>query len=371
MTVEVRTGAPRAATFRQKVRDATAGERVDVGDGALAVLVVCNLVTTVGLAGDIARHLQSPDSLNGDFLSGWHLVLYGGVTAVGVWLGIGAIQHGLRFLVTARWTTTGFAMLAFGGVADSVWHAAFGTEANVEALVSPPHLVVFAGLAFLLTSPIVIVWRRPTRRLGVAASITVLSSMTTAVLVTSLFTGFLSPLASGMTLSQGYVEPMVGESAVDYDQVRGLGIAVWTAVVLMSALVLLLVRFRPVPLLTGLAVFLCGAPALAISEPTLTKPLVAGYAVAGLVTELALWALGRPTLGRAGAAIMGAVVPASMWATNFAVLHQEGRLLWTQSMWGGTILLSAMVGAAVGSLVALPVPLRDAPADGSVGPQAV
>ena len=220
---------------RERVRRRIGGEHVAISDAELLVLIACNLITTIGLAGDIARHLQEPDNLEGDFLSSWHLVLYGGVTAVGVWLGVGAIRHGTRFLASAGWTTAGFALLASGGVVDALWHAQFGTEANVEALVSPPHLMVFAGLGLLLTSPIVVLWRRPARRLGVVASLVALSSIVTFLLVTSLFTGFLSPLASGMSLSQGYVEPMVGESPVDYDQVRGLGVAVWTSAVLVAA----------------------------------------------------------------------------------------------------------------------------------------
>ena len=92
-----------------------------------------------------------------------------------------------------------------------------------------------------------VLWRRPARRLGVVASIVALVSVVTTVLVIALFTGFLSPLASGMSLQAGYVEPLVGESLQDYDQVRGLGIAVWTTAVLVAAFTVVLVRFRPVP----------------------------------------------------------------------------------------------------------------------------
>jgi len=350
------TDAEPAARRRGPLADLLGGPRVDIGDAELLVLVVCNLVSTVGLAGDIARHLQTPDDLQGDFLSSWHLVLYGGVTAVGVWLGVGAIRHGPRFVASAGWTTAGFLMLAVGGMADAAWHAAFGTEANVEALVSPPHLLVFAGLGLLLTSPIVILWRRPERRLGVVPSLVALSSMVTFLLVTSLFTGFLSPLASGMSLSQGYVEPMVGESPVDYDQVRGLGIAAWTSALLVAALVVLLVRFRPTRGLVGLSIFLCGAPVLALSDPQVVQPLVIGYAAAGIVAEVLLAVLGRPTLGRVGAAVTGAAMSAALWSAMFAALAADGRLQWSEAMWGGTILLSAMVGATVGALVALPIP---------------
>jgi hypothetical protein len=361
--------ANRGLVARERWRRRLDGDHVAISDAELLVLIACNLVTTVGLAGDIARHLQNPDNLQGDFLSGWHLVLYGGVTAVGAWLGIGAIRHGTRFLVSAGWTTAGFLTLAFGGVADAAWHARFGVEANVEALVSPPHLTVFAGLGLLLTSPIVVLWRRPARRLGWAASLAAMSSMVTFLLVTSLFTGFLSPLAAGMSLSQGYVEPMVGESPVDYDQVRGLGIAVWTSALLVAALILLLVRFRPVPGAVAIGVFACGAPVLALSDPTIVKPLVVGYAMAGLVAEGLLALLGRPTLGRRGAALVGAAMSSMLWASSFAMLASADRLQWSQAMWGGTILLTGLVGAAVASLVALPAPTGAAVVDSPIGPR--
>lgn len=338
-----------------RVRRLFSGPPIDISDGELLVLMVCNLVTTVGLAGDIARHLQTPDKLQGDFLSSWHLVLYGGVTSVGLWLGLGAVRRGPAFVTAAGTTTIGFLLLAFGGVADAAWHAAYGTEANVEALVSPPHLTVFAGLAFLLTSPMVVLWRRPVQRLGFVSSLVALSSVVTAVLVTSLFTGFLSPLASGMSLSQGYVEPVLGTSPFDYDQVRGLGVAVWTVALLAAAFTLLLVRFRPVPGLVGLGIFMCGAPTLILSDPSITGPLAAGYAAAGVSTEVLVALLARPTLGRWGASITGAALGSSLWTVTFFLLHDDGRLAWSQAMWGGTIMLSGMVGAAVAALVTVPV----------------
>ncbi len=354
---------------RERLRRAVGDEHVDISDLELIVLIACNVLTTVGLTGDIARHLQNPDNLNGDFLSGWHLVLYGGVTTVALWLGIGAVRHSLAFVWSAGATTVGFLLLAFGGVFDSVWHAQFGTEANVEALVSPPHLTVFAGLSFLLASPVVILWRRPARRLGWVASVVALVSVVTTVLVISLFTGYLSPLASGMSLSFGYVEPMVGESINDYDQVRGLGIVVWTSAVLAAAFTLVLVRFRPMPGLVALSVFLCGAPAILLTTPEVIRPLVIGYGVAGLVTEACLALAGKPTLGRLAASITGALLGMSLWLTTFLLLRSEDRLFWSTSMWTGSVVLSGLIGAAVAALVALPAPTGAAVVDSPVGPR--
>lgn len=341
-----------------------------ITDGEITVFIACVLLTTVGLAGDIARHLQDPASVaqGNDFLSEWHLVLYGGVASVGVFIGVGAIRKGMGYL-RAVWTgVIGFVLLSLGGVADAAWHAAFGAEAAIEALVSPPHLVVFAGLAFLLTAPLVVLWGRPARRLGFVGSLAAMVSIVSMVLVTSLFTGFLSPLSGGLSLQAGYVEPLVGESATDYDVVRGLGIAIWTSGLLAAAFAVVLVRFRLVPGMVLAGFLLLAVPPLVVSDPDAIYPLALGFAAAGLVIEVSVLLLGRPTLGRLGASVMGAAAGSALWAAAFAALAADGRLGWNETLWAGTVTLSGLVGAAVAALVALPAPTGAALADGPPGP---
>ena len=237
----------------------------------------------------------------------------------------------------------------------------------MEALVSPPHLVVFAGLACLLTSPVVILWKRPTRQLGLLSSVTIVVSVTSAVLVTSLFTGFLTPLAGGLSLQAGYVEPLVGESLQDYDQVRGLGIAVWIVAVVVAALTVITVRFRLVPGAITAMFVLIGVPAIVVSGRGLI-PVAVGFTVAGLVAELGVLMVGRPTMGRLASAVTGALVGAALWAGTFAVLRIDGRLQWGPALWGGTVTMSALVGAATAALVALPAPTGTEVAIGPLGP---
>lgn len=368
-----------------------------ITDGELFALIVFNLITTIGLAGDIARHLQHPEQLNSkDFLSGWHLILYGGVFGVGLWLGVGAIRRGPAFVRAGSFTTLGFVSLSIGGLLDAAWHGTFGTEKAVEALVSPPHLVVFAGLLFLLTGPIVMLWRWEPVRLGWVQSLAVLVSMVSSVLVTSLFTGFLSPFSGGMSLQPGYTEPLVGESISDYDQVRGLGIVVWTIVVLTVGFVVPLCRFRLKPGLIVIGFALLVIPARVLSGVEV-MPLVYGFLAAGLVVEVGAGLLSRPVLGRVGASLVAALLGMSLWATSFAVLQGDqlpdpyaglvldqgtvgatsgsdqvvdvgpdfapvnpygsvgDRLAWGPALFGGAILLSGMVGAAVAALGTLVV----------------
>ena len=116
-----------------------------------------------------------------------------------------------------------------------------------------------------------------------------------------------------------------------------------------------------------------GFPALIVTRGQVLTghdlwPLVDGFIVAGLVVEVVVAFFGRPTLGRGGASLAGALGGAALWATTFAALGVNHRLAWNQSMWGGTVTLSALVGAVVAALVALPAPTGQAVIDSPLGP---
>ena len=332
-----------------------------VTDGEIAVFIVCVLVTTVGLAGDIARHLQNPGSLENDFLSGWHLVLYGGVASVGAFIGLGAIRRGPAYVGAVGSGAIGFLLLGAGGVADATWHEVFGAEAAVEALVSPPHLLVFAGLSFLLTAPVVVLWQRPGFRFGLVPSVAVVVSVISTVLVISLFTGYLSPLSGGLSLQVGYIEPLVGESIEEYDTVRGLGIVVWTSAVLAAAFSVTLMRFRLVRGVVFFGFVALAIPPLVVADGATTRPLSVGFLVAGLVLELAAAGLARPVLGRIGACVAVAAMASSLWAATFVALSLDNRLGWDEALWGGAIMIAGLVAAAVAGLVGLSVPRAPKP----------
>jgi hypothetical protein len=92
-----------------------------------------------------------PDS----FFTPWHAVIYSGV------LGAALVLAGTSFAAwrhDAPWRHAlpagyGLSLLGAGlflitGVADFVWHSLFGIEADLEALYSPPHLLLAGAGAF-------------------------------------------------------------------------------------------------------------------------------------------------------------------------------------------------------------------------------
>ncbi|MGI8939625.1 MAG: hypothetical protein ACR2JF_15715 [Iamia sp.] len=322
------------------------GRPARLGPAWLLALMATNTITAIGLFGDIARHVSLEASLNGDaFFARWHLVLYGGVTADAVVLGLLAYVRG----PSAPWAmlpaaVAGVAVLTVGGGADLLWHEAFGIEASFQALVSPPHLIIFAGLVMLMVAPVTAVAEGPRRPLDPVRSLVLALSLTSLFVVVSLFTGYLTPLIGGSELQAGsYEEPLVGTSISETDIARGLGVALW-----FSALVSLVVtgvrtRAAPVAGTWTLTFGLLGVAPL-VATGTKTWPLTAGLVTFGLLSDLT-GTRTRPHPLATGAAA------AVFWSLVFAGIGGRGDLLWPRELWAGVITSSFLVGATVGAVV--------------------
>lgn len=314
----------------------------------LFALMVANTVAAVGLFGDISRHVTFGFTVGeSDFLSSWHLVLYGGVAAVAVVLGAFALVHGPRAPLTLlRSACAGLAALTAGGVADSVWHEAFGIEASFQALVSPPHLIVFAGLVLLMVAPIGAVADGPSAPLDILRSLVLALSVTSLLGVISLFTGYLTPLIGGSRFQAGaYLEPLIGTSYLDYDTSRGLAQTLWFGVLVSLAVVGVRARSAPASGTWTVAFGLLGvAPLVASGRDAL--PLTVALFVYGLVSDLG------GTHQRPHPLVTGTAV-AAMWTAMFATIEASGRqeLVWVKELWGGAIATGFLVGVAVGGVV--------------------
>src|SRR6266542_3498681 len=120
--------------------------------------------------------------LGGLFVDGWaHVNLRGLETFFTLW-------HGLFYS-------------GFGGVADMIWHIVFGIEVDVEALLSPTHLVLATGLALMLTGPARAAWRRAGSDAAVddgwRAQLPMVLSLTYVLALFAFFTQYVHPLSSG------------------------------------------------------------------------------------------------------------------------------------------------------------------------------
>lgn len=101
------------------------------------------------------------------FFTPWHLVLYSGYAAVGALLTFTQFRNVGRGYA---WTQAlpqgyglallGIALFGIGGGFDFWWHDTFGFEADVEALLSPAHLLLATGAMLFITAPLRAAWNR-------------------------------------------------------------------------------------------------------------------------------------------------------------------------------------------------------------------
>lgn len=334
-----------------------AGRVPRVTEGELLILLGLGFIVGIGLAGDVWTRLLDPFSAPTGVFSGWKTVQLAGMGLVAVWLVFGALRRGPEWVGSVFTALVGLALLVLGTALDVWWHGRFGAEVMLETLVSPPHLLSLAGVLLILATPLVVLWALPARRLGLLSSICVLLAVVFSLQILSLFTGFASPLAGGMTLTYGYVEPVVGESLVEYDQIRGLAAVAWSAALFAAAFTIVLVRFRLVAGFVALTMVAIAAPTLVITGKEIL-PLVVGFVVAGGVAEAVVALAGKPTLSRGVAALNGALMCTALWVVAFRVLDMDHRLNWSTPLWSGSVLLAALIGAATAGLIALVVPSR-------------
>lgn len=246
-----------------------------------------------------------------------------------------------------RLSVLGAAIFAAGGVADLLWHALFGIEVDLEALLSPAHLILGLGGGLIVTGPLRSVWGRRVagERASWSACWPALFSLLMLLGLLSMFTAYANPLAYPWAAAGVRMEPA--------DVGRALG----SAGILLYAgelvgVVLLAVRAGVLPpggltgIITGDAVL------LVVPHRQLRFVFVA--VLAGLLADLLLhrWLLAamRPDNWRGFAA----AVPASYFALYFLVLALTGGVGWSVSLWAGVVLAAAAVGWLVGSLVPSP-----------------
>jgi len=106
--------------------------------------------------------------VDASFFPPWHGVLSTGVLAVALPLLGTAIQRVRR---GAPWQAAlppgsggalaGVGLCWAGGVSNLVWQTLFGSEDGVDALISPPHLLLMGGVWRILSGPCSAAWQRP------------------------------------------------------------------------------------------------------------------------------------------------------------------------------------------------------------------
>jgi hypothetical protein len=272
----------------------------------------------------------------------WHGLLYLGFGVTAWWIltreqrpgswSLRAVPAGYRLALAG----VGLGLVAVAG--DTVWHALVGTEQGMGRLVSPVHLVLFAGVCLLGSSALRAAWSGPSpaRVPGLKALWPVVLSTTLVVAVTAFFFQDVSPQATATA------------------QVSGL---LLHNLLFIAPVLWLLLRWET-PL--GTFTVMAGSVAVALATQTgLGLVGLAGAAVLGGTAADVAVALLRPSPQRRWAARAAAVIaPAVYWTAHFALLKVGYGASLEPALWLGSVLWACLSGFTLALLMWPPaVPL--------------
>jgi hypothetical protein len=315
---------PESRVFATRVDDAVAG--------------LCGGWMMVGLFVDGWAHRnQKPET----FFTPWHGLLYSGFMASAVWMLMVVRRHhgpGLSIRRTIPvgygFRSVGVGVFGVGAILDLLWHQVFGVEANIEALLSPTHLVLLSSGLLMAVGPIVSTLAREGRNQKPTWASTgpIVGTVAFVTALLQFFFMYLSPY------DRGIYERFDGEV------VRGIGaIVVFT----MITTVALLFVIRRIVVPRGSFVVLLFVPALAQTVLTSfnTAPRLVGPAFAALAAELT-W--GR--VARSSAAARRYVIPAWVaaltlvtWFGLFIGVELSDGIGWSVHLWTGAPVLAALL----------------------------
>ena len=328
----------------------------------------------VGLYLDGWAHVHRlPDT----FFTPWHGIIYSGV------LGAALVLAGAAFLAWrsgALWrealpagyrlSLLGVGLFLITGVADFVWHSLFGIEADLEALYSPPHLLLAAAGALIASGPLRAAWyQRQTSQATLwraALSLTLLLSILTFFTTES--HPFDHPWASlrlrpaDMDSAALGLPAMAAGGAGIRDLAETLGISsILLQSSLLMGLLLLMIRRWGAQLPLGWLTFILTLNAVGMAIFHATPWVVPVAVVTGVVADV-LYRWLQPNIHQPQPLrLWSALVPVVLYSLYFLALLLAEGIWWPIHLWAGGIALAGVTGWLVSFLIlppALPEPSR-------------
>jgi hypothetical protein len=285
------------------------------------------------------------------FFTPWHGILYSGFLAASGYLVLAFYRNRVQGYAWRRAVPRGYelsliAMLIFalGGVGDMLWHTLFGIEVNLEAALSPTHLLLALGIVLFLTGPFRAAWHRhDPAKPSWLTQLPMLLSLTYALSIMNLLTEFAHPLANPLaaTSAGGQTGEMLGVASVMVQ-----------SALLMGWVLLLVRRWVLVP---GAFTFLFTLNALLLSILQDHWFLVPAALGAGVVADL-LRAKLQPSTGRSSVLrVFAFAVPAMYYLLYFVDLMVAKQVVWTVHLWVGSVFIAGLAGLTLSYLLVPPL----------------
>ena len=303
--------------------------------------------TTVWLAGGLFldgwAHSHVPELET--FFTPWHAVLYSGYAALALTLAPGRLWRGRPEGPLRTWVPAGYGLgllgailFAVGGVVDMTWHTLLGIEVDLEALLSPPHLLLLTAGTLMIATPIRAAAAKRTVP-SLRGDLPILIATTSGTAVAAFFLDYLSPFTDAPAASGGFGD---GQSF-------GLSEYLVYAMLMIVAVLFVWSRLARVP--TGLVTLVVAAASIPNGVFDDFENLAAQlWPLAGAVLADAalLWLAARSP--RLLPVSIGVVIPLLVWPAHLIGVETSRGIDWSLELWSGVIVLTALAGAVTGGL---------------------
>ena len=316
---------------------------------------------------DVWAHVHRPELET--FFTPWHAVLYSGFFAVAVataaplllrrprraWLDALPPGYDLSLI--------GVLVFFLGGVLDMLWHIAFAVEADVEALISPSHLVLAVGSTLMLTGPLRAAWRRPTTDVAPWPAMLSLAFLLSSLTFWTQYANHFGrpwPAAGNRPTAPVFAvvapDPIFrGAEIQNLYVAHALGVAsILLQAGFIAGIVLLALRRWGPRLPFGAFALVLGLNALMLGAARDQLLLVPGAVVAGLAADALVRALSPSPARPAALRAVAFGVPAIYFALFFTGIALTRGIWWSMPLWTGTIVLAGAVGWLASWLVVPP-----------------
>ena len=328
------------------------------------------------------------------FFSLAHIFLYAGMSVLALRVAIIVTRYQLRAGVNPRQlipdlkqipvgygvAIIGFCILGVGGPCDFIWHSVYGFEIGVDAIYSPPHLMLFFGGLLVSSTGLRSMWAKrdiaPTWARFVPVALSAILFLAIIQFTTMYMSAFMTNL--GMTdafhndIVKNFHDVTTNQSIGLNQGITGYGDNLWpyayfatgqsiaamvvTTLELIGTVLLMLRRWR-LPFGAVTVIFI-GFSLLfnivtAYNDFLLIVPLIlAGITIDVLQARLARGPAERVSLG--GIRIIGTVGAFVLWLSYYLVIVARDGIGWTTAVTCGAIAVGTMTGFGVSFLIAPP-----------------
>ncbi len=338
------------------VSEATEQQRPHAARRDDTIAGLCGVWMIAGLFLDGWAHRnQKPET----FFSPWHAILYSGFFASALWM-LYVIRRQQQPGVSWRTTmpvgygfrAAGVGIFGAGAVADLIWHCVFGIEVDIEALLSPSHLLLLSGGLLMAVGPIIsTLAREPEQKPTWSSMGPVVATIAVITSLMQFFIMYLSPFDSWV-FTKDQARSAYEEGGRWMSQtvtIRNVAhILLFTVFMVLPTL--WLVRNIKLPRGTFLAVWFLPTVLQSLLSSFEAWPRLAGSLAAAVLAEMLWPKISIRFRGNARVAALAGLLAAMSfvtWIGLFATMRASNTLAWQAELWFGVPTFAALLSALI------------------------